>query len=194
MAFVGINAEMAQEQDLIRQAQTGQTQAFDVLYRRHVDRIYRYIYYRVESPTTAEDLTADVFLRALESLPAFEDRAVPLVSWLYRIAHARIIDHYRRTRRNGNFDNIDKIEIGSDEDIDLSLMADHQAGAVHEALTTLTPEQQQVIVIRFLEGCSLEKTSEILGKTVGAVKALQHRALQNLSKALNRQGFTFEQD
>jgi RNA polymerase sigma-70 factor, ECF subfamily len=189
-----MNAELTYEQKLVSLAQKGHTQAFDELYRQHVDRIYRYIYYRVDSAVTAEDLTADVFLRAFESLPAYEDRSVPLVSWLYRIAHARIIDHYRRVRRRGVDENIEAMDLRAEDDIDLSLMTDHKAGAVQAALQRLTPEQQQVIVMRFIEGQNLEKTAEALNKSVGAVKALQHRALQGLSKALKDEGFTFDQD
>lgn len=92
------------EQALIRAAQRGDQNAFAALYRAYVDKIYRYIFFRVESTQTAEDLTAEVFLRMVEGLPNYEDRNTPLLVWLYRIAHARVIDHYRRYRRTAEPD------------------------------------------------------------------------------------------
>jgi RNA polymerase sigma-70 factor, ECF subfamily len=181
-----LDVDRKHEQELIVLAQHGNEQAFTDLYRYHAEKIYRYIYYRVGSPTTAEDLTADVFVRMVESLPGYQDRDVPLLAWLYRIAHARVIDHYRRVQSRGCEDAIDEIEVRTDDDLDLMLMSDHRAEVVRVAMQHLTPEQQQVITLRFIEGHSLEMAADLLGKTVGAIKSLQHRALQALSRVLHR--------
>ncbi len=177
------------EQSLIQSAQRGDAQAFAELYRAHVDQIYRYIQYRVDNTTIAEDLTADVFVRALEGLSGYEDRSNPWLAWLYRIAHARVVDHYRRVQRTGEHEDLEDLELGTEDDLDSSLMSTYESSAVQLALGTLTDDQQQVIMLRFVEGYSLEKTAELMDKTTGAIKALQHRALQSLSRALNRQGF-----
>jgi RNA polymerase sigma-70 factor (ECF subfamily) len=174
--------ERKREQALIRLAQRGDTQAFAQLYRAYVDNIYRYIYFRVNAIPVAEDLTADVFMKALEGLPRYQDRAVPFLGWLYRIAHARLVDYYRRSRQH---EDIDALELGIVQDLDAPLMAEH----VRTALHTLTDEQQQVVILRFVEGRSLQETAELLGKTEGAIKTMQHRALQSLARALQRQGF-----
>jgi RNA polymerase sigma-70 factor, ECF subfamily len=177
------------EQGLIQLAQRGDSQAFAELYNAYVDNIYRYIFYRVNVAAVAEDLTADVFMHALEGLPNYQDRSVSLLAWLYRIAHARLVDYYRRTERAGPHENIDEIELGFEEDLDSPIMTLHQTDHIQAALRTLTGEQQQVIILRFMEGHSLEKTAELLGKTTGAIKSMQLRALNALSRALERQGF-----
>ncbi len=184
--------ERKREQALIRLAQRGDTQAFAELYRAYVDNIYRYIYFRVHVVPVAEDLTGDVFMKALEGLPGYQDRTTPFLGWLYRIAHARLIDYYRRSRHAGQHEDIDGMELGVDHDFDAPLLAEHQSGHMQTALRTLTPEQQQVIILRFVEGRSIEETAELLGKNEGAIKAMQHRALQALARALQQQGFKLD--
>jgi RNA polymerase sigma-70 factor, ECF subfamily len=177
-----------QEQQLISAAQRGDEQAFGSLYDAYADKIYRYIAYRVNDNDTAQDLTSEVFLRVVEALPSYQDREIPFLAWLYRIAHARVIDHYRRSQRTGVTQNIDDVELSTEDDIDTDLMASYHQEQVRRALLTLTDEQQQVILFRFVEGYDLRQTSEILGKTVGAIKVMQHRAIQALNRALKQQG------
>jgi RNA polymerase sigma-70 factor, ECF subfamily len=184
-----IDVDRKREQALINASQQGDTEAFTELYYAHVDQVYRYIYYRVESVPVAEDLTADVFTRALESLPTFEDRSIPMLAWLYRIAHARVIDYYRRARHTRNHEDIEAIEVTVEYDLDGGLMAEHRQDAVQAALRTLNDEQQQIIILRFVEGHSLEATAELLGKTVSSVKSQQYRAVRALGRALSSQGF-----
>jgi RNA polymerase sigma-70 factor, ECF subfamily len=176
------------EEALINASQQGDTEAFTELYHAHVDPVYRYIYYRVGSDSVAEDLTADVFVRALESLPSFEQRSVPLLAWLYRIAHARVIDYYRRARQTRQQEDIEAVEVGVEYDLDGALMAAHRRDVVQAALRTLNEEQQQVIILRFIEGHSLETTAELLGKTISSVKSHQYRAVRALCKELQSQG------
>ncbi len=174
---------------LIDASQQGDAEAFTELYQAHVDPVYRYIYYRVDSEAVAEDLTADVFVRALESLPTFEDRSVPLLAWLYRIAHARVIDYYRRARQTKQQADIEAIEVSVEYDLDGALMAAHRQDAVQAALRTLNEDQQQVIILRFIEGHGLEATAELLGKTISSVKSHQYRAVRALCKVLQSRGF-----
>ncbi len=96
---------------LIRAAQRGDEQAFGELYNAYVHDIYRYILYRVGHSETAQDLTAEVFLRVVEGLIRYQDRQIPLLAWLYRIAHARVIDYYRHMRRTGEPEDIDTVEL-----------------------------------------------------------------------------------
>jgi RNA polymerase sigma-70 factor (ECF subfamily) len=178
------------ERELIEAAQRGDTRAFAALYRAYVDKIYRYILYRVDTAETAEDLTSDVFVRVLEGLPGYQYRAVPLLVWLYRIAHDRVIDHYRRSKRSQRDEPIDDLELSSDDDdLDAPLLAQYNTQHILGAIRSLTDTQRQVIIFRFVEGYNLENTARLLGKTVDAVKAMQYRALQALGKALNEQGY-----
>jgi len=176
------------EQKLIRAAQQGNQQAFGELYNAYVHDIYRYILYRVGSPETAQDLTAEVFLRVVESLNKYQDRQIPLLAWLYRIAHARVVDHYRRTRRSGEHSDLESVDLVADEDLDDDLMSNFRQKKIREAILKLPPDQQQVILLRFIESYDIKQTAEVLGKTIGAVKMIQRRALQAMNLELSRQG------
>jgi len=161
---------------LVQRACQMERAAIGDLYRRHVQAIYRYIYYRVGDAHTAEDLTAEVFVRAIEGLPTYEPRGVPFVAWLYRIAQARVADYFRREQRAKTVTL--KEDLASAED---SLLVKIERSLYQEELRTvinkLTPVQQQVIILKFIEGLSNAEVAQILGKTEGAVKSLQHRAL-----------------
>ncbi len=179
--------DIKQEQKLIQAAQQGNEAAFAELYDAYVDPVYRYIFFRVNSTETAQDLTAEVFLRIVESLPRYEDRGRPFLAWLYSIAHARVVDYYQETRRTGEMENIETLFLHADDDLDTGLMTTYRQQKVHAALRHLTEEQQLVITIRFLEGKTLQETADLLNKTVGAVKVAQFRALQTLSRALTEE-------
>jgi RNA polymerase sigma-70 factor (ECF subfamily) len=169
---------------LIERAKQGDKAAISELYQRHADAIYRYVYVRVRDAMVAEDLTAEVFLKALEGLPGYQFTAAPFVAWLYRIARARTIDHWRRQQRRPEAPLLDTLPSGEPQPEEL--IADWARWeAVLEALPQLTDEQQQVIVLRFVEEMSLEETALTMDKTVGAVKAQQHRALVSLARLLN---------
>jgi RNA polymerase sigma-70 factor (ECF subfamily) len=159
------------------------------LYRANVDKIYRYILYRVESPSTAEDLTGDVFLRMLEGFATYQDRTTPLLVWLYRIAHARVVDHYRRSKHSTQQEDIDSVELGTDPELDAPLEFAFTSEQLQRALLSLTDSQRQVIVLRFVEGYNLEQTARVMNKTVDAIKAMQYRALQAMGQSLRQQGF-----
>jgi RNA polymerase sigma-70 factor, ECF subfamily len=188
------SVELKREQGLIRAAQNGSEQALGEIYDAYVDKIYRYLLYRVDCAETAQDLTAEVFLRVVEGLGGYQDRDVPVLAWLYRIAYARLIDYYRDTNRIGKQQSIETIDVSQDDDLDGVLMSAYHQETVREALRLLTAEQQQVVQLRFMEGYSLQQTADALGKTIGAVKVLQHRALEALSRVLNKRGVVYEQE
>lgn len=172
------------ERQLIERAKTYDEQALDKLYRRHADDIYRYIYYRVGNSSTAEDLVGDVFINMLEGLSSYEYTGAPFESWLYRIAHARVVDYYRRqevrqtTQLNESLPGDDRVN------------PDTLAGArdrfrrAWDAMQRLTNDQQHVLALRFFAGYSIAETAQVLGKSEGAVKSLQYRALANVRRLL----------
>ena len=171
------------ERQLIERARRGNRAALGELYRRHVDAIYRYVHLRVGDPTVAEDLTAEVFLRALEGLGEYRYTGVPLIAGLYRIARARTADHWRRAGRYQEIELSDKIAAtGSDPEVIAS--ARIERSDLVAALRRLTDNQQQVIILRFVEEMSLAQAAAVMGKTVGAIKALQHRALASLARLM----------
>ncbi len=174
------------ESELIQRAKTGDLMALGTLYNLHVDRIYQYIRYRTGDDQTAEDITAEVFLRAIESIGSYDDHGAPFIAWLYRIASARVVDFWRRAKHNQTAPLDDPLLqdglVTSDEDIDIDFL---QHRSLWQAMQQLTDEQQNVIILKFKQGLNNAEIAHILGKTEGAVKALQRRALEALARLLN---------
>lgn len=154
------------------------------IYDEYYGKIYNYIYHKTGDRPLAEDLAADVFLRALEAVQSNKGWTTSLQGWLYRIAHNLVVDHYRRqSKREGPPLNE---RIASTDDRSVQIAERILASAkVRSALHHLTEQQRQVIVLKFAEDLSNREVAEILGKTEGAVKALQHRGLAALRRVLN---------
>ena len=175
------------EEQLVRRAIRGDEEAIGRLYDRYVDTIYKYALYRTGDSATAEDITADVFLRVIEGLSQYDERGVPFAAWLYRIAHARVVDHWRRADRRPTVQldhPLVRNVLHEDTEFDRDIL---QHGALTQALQLLTEEQQEVIALKFMQGLANEEIAQIMGKTVGAIKALQHRGLEALARLLGTQ-------
>jgi RNA polymerase sigma-70 factor (ECF subfamily) len=181
-----------EEQQLVRQAQKGDSDAFATLYQAHVQAIYRYVVHRVTDPQLAEDLTGDVFTKAIKGLASYRDEGNPFLAWLYRIAHARVIDYYRRQGRRPTEADVDEMPIPIEVDLDTPMLRQQIAELLRGAMAALTDEQQQVLLMRFVDGMKLEEVAQVLGKNANAIKALQHRALRALASRLERQGVDIE--
>ena len=145
--------------------------------------IYRYIYRQVSDVEVARDLAADVFHRLLQAVQKGNGPCQDMKAWLYRTAHNIVIDHYRRRQYRDDLPLFDDIV---DKEIDLARTAELRidAGRVRLAFDQLTPDQQQVIALKFLAGLSNGEVAEIMEKPIGAVKSLQHRALAALQRQL----------
>lgn len=172
---------------LLKDAQRGAPAAYDRLYNLYVDRIFRYVYARVGQRETAEDLTADVFVRLIQVLPRFRvdaERPVATFSaWLYRVANNLLTDHHRRQRYRQHADIDDHLHLaGTDPLPDQHASAAEDGQLIIRALAELGAEQQTVMLYRFVEKYSAQQIADLMGKTTGAVKALQHRALVNLRR------------
>ncbi|MDQ6673646.1 MAG: sigma-70 family RNA polymerase sigma factor [Chloroflexota bacterium] len=162
--------------------------AFGELYDRFVERVYRYLYFRTGSHPEAEDLTEQVFLKAWEAIGRYRWQGRPFVAWLYRLAHNCHIDHVRTLRPTTSLTNDDHpIELASPAAaVDMSRTLD--ADLLSRALGELTIDQQQVIVMKFIDGLENEQIAQTMDKREGAVRALQMRALVSLRRVLERQG------
>lgn len=164
--------------ELINRAKAADPQALAAIYERYAPGIYRYIYYRVNDAELARDIQSDVFVRMLEGIGRYEDRGWSIGSWLYRIAHDRTIDTLRRFDRQPQL----PLELsspavdGPDSGVDNST----ERAAVRRGLSQLNESQRRVLLLRHEYGLSLEETARQMGRTVGSVKALQHRAVQRL--------------
>ena len=174
---------------LIRRAQHGDTEACGMLYDAHYDAVYRYCYYRVGDADLAQDLAAEVFVRMVEKLDSYQIRGRPLLAWLYTIARNLVIDSHRMNgrARQVSLDAARPVVDGRaspTEHVDRRLAADCLAAA----MASLTEEQRQVILSKFVEGHSNSQTGKLLNRSEGAVKSLQHRALAALRRALEAEG------
>jgi RNA polymerase sigma-70 factor (ECF subfamily) len=174
------------ERELIERARALEADALNELYRRYANAVFRYIFYRINDAAAAEDLTGDVFVKAIEGLPSYQETGRPFESWLYSIARARVIDYYRRqqVRRSAPLNEALAADERADPDA-LAVQRD-EIRRVQAALGQITEEQQQVVLLRFINGRSLLEVAEILGRSEGAIKALQHRALAALRRVLER--------
>ena len=156
---------------------------FAELYENNFDRVYAFIARRVRDRNETEDLTSEVFHHALAGLTRFEWRGVPFVAWLYKIASNAIIDRAKRAAK----DQQSQVILGLPEDINPRGIEDEieQRARLFQLVERLPVDQRRVIAMRFAEGKSIREIANELGRSEGAVKQLQFRALQNLRAQLS---------
>jgi RNA polymerase sigma-70 factor (ECF subfamily) len=171
------------EQRRLQRAQSFDRQALTAIYDEYQQPIYRYIYRQVGDVEVARDLTSDVFQRFLQALQKGQGPTDMLKSWLYRVAHNNVIDYYRRQKHRQHLPLDERVVENSESPAALA-ERNISAQQVREALIHLTPDQRQVITLKFLEGFSNLEVAELLNKPIGAVKSLQHRALTALQRQL----------
>ena len=179
--------ETAVSLSLVQRAQGGDAEAFGELYDRYVDQVYRYILYRVATPQLAEDLTSETFLRALRRISSFTWQGRDVGAWFVTIARNLIADHYKSGRYRLELTTEDVTESGAapvSAGPETEVLEAMQNKVLLEAVKQLNAEQQECIVLRFLQGLSVSETAEIMGKNDGAIKALQYRAIRTLGRLL----------
>jgi RNA polymerase sigma-70 factor (ECF subfamily) len=179
-------AQTADLRRLVEFAQQGDREALEALYLLHFDRIYSYLHMSVGNRHDAEDLTTQTFLRMLEAIGRFRWRSAPFSAWLFRIAHNLAMDHFRATKRWQPEE-----EVPEPEDAEASSAEDEALQSIGrrsmlELIENLSHDQQQVLTLKFVFSFSNGEAATILGKTEGAVKSLQHRALTSLQKQVAR--------
>jgi len=175
---------VADEARLIQRARALDRAAISELYDHYVQPIYRYISLRVSDCHAAEDITSEVFLHALEGLPTFEYRGVRFSAWLYRIAHDRVIDYYRKQARQQNTTQLTEDLVSGGQDPHDATVQNLDKQQLKACLEKLSEEQRLVIVMRCIERQSADEVARQLGKTPGAIRTMQHRALTALSRLM----------
>lgn len=174
-----------EDHQLLREAQQGEAEAFGVLYERHAAAIFRYLYVHLSSRTDAEDLTSEVFLRAWQSLPRYHHKGVPFRAFLFRVAHNALVDHYRRRRKDHNISQEEDYDISDDNNSPLeSLLGKSDRMALASILSELRDDYRTVLVLRFFSQLSPAEVAEVMQRTPGAVRVLQHRALEAVRKRM----------
>jgi RNA polymerase sigma-70 factor (ECF subfamily) len=172
------------ERQLVLQAQAGNSEAFGQLYDAYMERIYRFVYFRVEDQQTAEDITSQVFLKAWSNLDRFSFNRTPYLAWLYTIAHNAVIDHYRTRKVTAALDDVQLSQQDHAEVVENEIDLTNEMKTIKAALQMLTDDQQKVLTLKFIEGMSNTEIARQLGKREGAIRALQMRGLQALAKQL----------
>ena len=174
---------------LVERAQAGESAAFGLIYDRYVDTVFRFVYFRVGNRQLAEDLTSDTFLRALKRIGSFTWQGRDLGAWLVTIARNLVADHFKSGRyrlevTTGDVLDADREDRGLEGSPEAAVVDHITNVALLTAVKQLNPEQQECIVLRFLQGFSVAETAQTMGKNEGAIKALQYRAVRALARLL----------
>jgi RNA polymerase sigma-70 factor (ECF subfamily) len=175
------------DDSLLELARQCDDRALVAIYDRYAESVYRYLYRLVGDSWTAEDLTSEVFLRLLRALGKRRGPRTNLPGWLYRVARNLAMDWFRAHSHPDPLELKEEL-VGDGESPLVGLEWGEQCGQLSEALHKLTPAQQQVILLRFGEGLEIKKVSKLVGKSEGAVKLLQYRAVKRLRSLLQREG------
>jgi RNA polymerase sigma-70 factor (ECF subfamily) len=171
------------EETLVRRAQQNDQVALTQIYEDNFDRIYRYIVLKIGDRVEAEDMTQQVFLNVLKSISSFKFKGMPFTSWLYRIAHNQVVDYLRKKSRRITVP-LDESMPASNGDPEKVTERKVTIEEVATAAKKLTPAQQEVISLRFSGDLSVAEVARVMGRSEGAVKALQHSAIAALRKVM----------
>jgi RNA polymerase sigma-70 factor (ECF subfamily) len=169
---------------LVERAQKGDRSALEELYLIHFERIYSYLHVSVGNRHDAEDLTTQTFLKMLESIGRFRWQSAPFSAWLFRIAHNLAMDHFRARKRVQPEEEVPEPPGSEEPSAELEAMQSIGRQSMLELIDKLSPEQQQVLTLKFVFNFPNADVAKILDKTDGAIKSLQHRALASLQKQL----------
>ena len=189
---------------LVRRTQDGDAEAFGLLYDRYVETVYRFVYYRLGDRSEAEDLTSETFMRALRRISTVHEQGRDIGAWLVTIARNLVLDHVKSAQYRLSIPTAEILDVHHDIHRDSNREAHRDSHgdyydadateggalaaldqrALLEAVSRLSPEQQESIVLRFFQGLSLAETAAVMGRNAGAVKALQHRAMRRLHALL----------
>ncbi len=172
------------EKRLVELARSGNGEAFSQLYEAYFDRVYRFIFFRIADEQVAEDLTSHVFMKAWENLHRYHPRG-PFLAWLYAIARNTVIDNYRTRKQVVSLEEASPIA-AKDDKLDDQMELEFQVKALQAAMQQLTPEQQEVIMLKFIADYDTKQIAKEMDKSEGAVRALQMRALQALARAMKK--------
>lgn len=172
---------MDQEFELIERCVSGDTAAFGKLYDVYVKRIYDFIYYKTFHQQTAEDLTSQVFIKALSKIATFSNTKGTFQAWLYQIARNTVIDHWRAQKQDANLEDV--WGLADKSNIELDIANKHLLEEIEDELQKFTPEQREIIVLRVWQGMSYAEIAQIVGKTENNCKVIFSRTINKLRQS-----------
>lgn len=172
---------MQKEESLVLRAQKHDQEAFAQLYEEYFDKIYRYVTLKLGDEMEAEDVTQQVFLNTLQSISSFKWKGKPFSAWLFRIAHNQVVDHLRKKKRatlplSESLPSSDNPQQITEHKLEIERLL--------SATKKLTEAQREVLSLRFSSELPIAEVAMVMGKSEGAVKALQHSAILALRRAL----------
>jgi RNA polymerase sigma-70 factor, ECF subfamily len=179
-----MSPQQVDEKALVRKASRGDKRALGKLYELYVDDVYRYMLYRTSNQQVAEDLTSEVFASVITSIENYEDRGLPFAAWLFSIARARLVDHWRKTKPR------DRKTITFSQDVEEFLIGSSpeerfKYQALIDSLNYLTEAEREVILLRFAVGLSNPEIAAVVPRNSNAVKSMIYRALKKLRRILS---------
>ena len=181
----GLDQEIIQ---WIEAAKNGDADSFGLIYEQYADIIFRFVYSQLSHYQDAEDLTEEVFLRIWRSLDSYEQKGVPFIAYIFRIARNAVIDHYRQAARSRNQIPFEEELVGHTKyEPEQQASLNSTQKEIRARLKELREDYRNVLVLRFFSGLTTEETAQALGKSPGAVRVLQHRALAALRKSITGQ-------
>ncbi len=166
---------------MVASAQAGDAHAFGLLYDRYVDMVFRYVLFRVNDRSLAEDLTSETFLRALRRITSITYQGKDVGAWFVTIAPNLILDHVKSSRHRLEFSTAEFLDSDSADDPESEVVAASVVAELIDCVRQLGDDQRDCIVLRFLQELSVAETAAVMGRNEGAVKALQHRAVRRLA-------------
>ena len=172
---------------LIQKAIGHDASAFGRLYDMHIDRVYKHIYYRVGNQADAEDFTQQVFLKAWEAIGRYKKTASPFIAWLMTISHNLVVDFYR-TRKDRAYLEAELLTDDSTPSPERATEAGFQQQRLRRAVLQLNGDEQQVVILRFMEGFEFAEIASLLNKKEGNVRVILHRGLMKLRNILDKEG------
>ncbi|MDI6820838.1 MAG: sigma-70 family RNA polymerase sigma factor [Patescibacteria group bacterium] len=176
---------MKEEIEIVKKAKNGDEKAFGKLYDEHMPRIYRFVLLRTGRKADAEDLTHQIFMNAWQNVNRYEFRGFPFSSWLYRIANNAVIDYYRTWKNNQPLETTAEEVLTESPNFDEQLDQQLNLKIVKAAINDLEQNQQNVLIMKFVDDLSNKEIAEALEKSEGAIRVIQHRALKQLKNIIN---------
>lgn len=169
------------EVQLLNQARKGDSHAFGELYERYAPRVFRFLFAHLDNRLDAEDLLAEVFLRTWRSLPGYQERGLPFAAFLFRVARNLLTDYYRQSGHQRGQVSIEDLSLQDSESSPGEKVNEgFERSELRHYLTQLREDYRSVLVLRFFGELSPEETAQVMGRSPGAVRVLQHRALSAL--------------
>jgi RNA polymerase sigma-70 factor (ECF subfamily) len=175
----------AEEKQLLNKAQLGDAEAYARLYDLYAPRVFRFLSAHLDQRLDAEDLTEEVFLRTWRSLASFRWRGVPFSVYLMRVARNALIDHYRHSKLGKEVLSLDDDRLqDASTGSEVAALDTFDRDQLRRAMSALSEDYRTVLSLRFLAECSPQETARVMGRSTGAIRVLQHRALLELRKKI----------